>query len=76
MNPADPSRDRAAANTSRRPCPVCGKPVAPSEAMAPFCGERCRLADLGRWFSGSYKVSRDIAPEDDTETLPRTEDGD
>jgi endogenous inhibitor of DNA gyrase (YacG/DUF329 family) len=22
----------------------------------PFCSERCKLADLGRWLSGDYRV--------------------
>lgn len=81
MTPADPSRDRAPgknapAERAHRPCPVCGMTVAPTAEFAPFCCERCRLVDLGRWFSGSYKVTRDIAPDDDIETLPRTGEGD
>ena len=40
------------------PCPTCGLPV-PADAKAwPFDREACRLADLGRWFSGQYAVSR------------------
>jgi tRNA threonylcarbamoyladenosine biosynthesis protein TsaE len=48
-----------------RPCPICSKAVAPDAATAPFCSERCRMADLGRWFSGSYTVSRDMKPDDE-----------
>ncbi len=22
----------------------------------PFCGERCRLVDLGRWLDGDYRL--------------------
>jgi hypothetical protein len=25
-------------------------------AWRPFCGERCKLADLGRWLSEAYRV--------------------
>ena len=25
-------------------------------AWRPFCSERCRMADLGRWLSGDYRV--------------------
>ena len=43
-----------------RPCPVCGKPVPPRETgrrgPQPFCSERCRQVDLGRWLSGAYVV--------------------
>lgn len=37
-------------------CPVCGETVATSAPNAPFCGERCRLVDLGRWFGENYSV--------------------
>jgi endogenous inhibitor of DNA gyrase (YacG/DUF329 family) len=26
------------------------------ERWRPFCSERCRMADLGRWLSGAYRV--------------------
>lgn len=45
-------------------CPTCGVPSAPEALTFPFCNERCRMADLGRWFSGHYIVSRDLAPDD------------
>ncbi len=34
-------------------CPTCGSPVEWSEAARwrPFCSERCRLIDLGAWFT-------------------------
>jgi uncharacterized protein len=41
-------------------CPICKKPVeppAPGEASCyPFCGERCKLIDLGRWLGGKYQI--------------------
>ena len=43
------------AETKQPPrCPVCGKPAA--EATRPFCGKRCADVDLGRWFTGQYRV--------------------
>ena len=47
-----------------RPCPVCGKPAAP--ALRPFCSERCRQVDLGRWLAGDYAIPGDPEPEDGT----------
>ena len=49
-------------------CPAC-KTIVPGEAgrrpkSFPFCSERCRMADLGRWFSEDYKVPQPIDPED------------
>jgi uncharacterized protein len=43
-------------------CPICKKPVMPlddpidSNRYFPFCGERCKLIDLGRWLSEKYGV--------------------
>lgn len=47
-----------------RACPTCGKPVPADGASVPFCSERCRMADLGKWLSGSFTVSRDLTPDD------------
>jgi len=41
-------------------CPTCRKLVMRKDAEFPFCGERCRLIDLGKWASGAYVVSRPI----------------
>jgi endogenous inhibitor of DNA gyrase (YacG/DUF329 family) len=39
-------------------CPICAKSFeikAVSDLPSfPFCSERCRLVDLGRWIDGSY----------------------
>jgi hypothetical protein len=36
-------------------------------AWRPFCSERCRLADLGHWLSGDYRVASDPPPDADPE---------
>jgi hypothetical protein len=28
----------------------------------PFCSERCKMADLGRWLSEDYRVPDDAGP--------------
>jgi hypothetical protein len=33
----------------------------------PFCSERCRLRDLGRWIDGDYQISDPLLPTDDEE---------
>jgi hypothetical protein len=50
---------------SGNPCPICGKPAAPSHR--PFCSPRCRYIDLNRWLKGSYKVETEDAPEDEAD---------
>jgi endogenous inhibitor of DNA gyrase (YacG/DUF329 family) len=36
-------------------CAICDQPLAHG-ARPPFCSERCRLLDLGRWLDGGYRV--------------------
>jgi hypothetical protein len=37
-------------------CVYCRRrPVDPS--YRPFCSERCKMADLGRWLQGDYRVA-------------------
>jgi endogenous inhibitor of DNA gyrase (YacG/DUF329 family) len=38
-------------------CPICKKPVEPSDPQYPFCSERCKVIDLGNWASGEYVIS-------------------
>ena len=44
-------------------CSICGA-AATDPAVFPFCSERCRKIDLGRWFDGRYLVSRPIEQAD------------
>jgi hypothetical protein len=39
-------------------CPVCKKEAAWEEnPFRPFCSERCRLIDLGKWASDEYRIA-------------------
>jgi tRNA threonylcarbamoyladenosine biosynthesis protein TsaE len=49
-------------------CPMCAAPVNGNSPHAPFCSPRCRMADLNRWFTGRYTVSRPIDQSDLDET--------
>jgi endogenous inhibitor of DNA gyrase (YacG/DUF329 family) len=50
-------------------CPVCDAAVdLAATPTVPFCSERCRLIDLGRWLDEAYAV-----PEP---RRPTAEDGD
>jgi endogenous inhibitor of DNA gyrase (YacG/DUF329 family) len=47
-------------------CPICKKPTdSEKDADFPFCGERCRMRDLGNWATEKYVVSEPIFNEDD-----------
>ncbi|MCZ2156880.1 MAG: DNA gyrase inhibitor YacG [Bryobacterales bacterium] len=55
------------------PCPVCKRPVYLGAEDFPFCSERCRLIDLGKWASEEYRIpgaAVDIDEEDSSETRP------
>ena len=45
-------------------CPICKKLVKRTEEDFPFCSERCRLIDLGKWASGGYVISSALDPND------------
>jgi hypothetical protein len=44
-------------------CPICKKEVAPGAADFPFCSERCRLIDLGKWASEEYRIPEPAPPQ-------------
>ena len=52
-------------------CPTCRKPVPESAADFPFCSDRCRLIDLGKWASGEYRISSPVMDPDLLEDLDR-----
>jgi endogenous inhibitor of DNA gyrase (YacG/DUF329 family) len=58
-------------------CPICKRPlaaVAADRPFGPFCSERCRLADLGSWLDGGYRIGVPLSEADLDEGLP-TEGG-
>ncbi len=60
-------------------CPICKKPVESTGADFPFCSERCRLVDLGKWASGHYVVSESLQDTDeiaDIGSFPASDDED
>jgi endogenous inhibitor of DNA gyrase (YacG/DUF329 family) len=62
-------------------CPTCKKVVLRTDPEFPFCSERCRLIDLGKWASGGYVISTPISDPDDLDAIqyshekPRRSDG-
>jgi hypothetical protein len=49
-------------------CPICKKEVKSADAGFPFCSDRCRIIDLGRWASGTYVITSPVT--DAEEELP------
>ncbi len=50
-------------------CPICKKETVWDEnPFRPFCSERCRLIDLGKWASDDYRIpgeKKDIPSDED-----------
>ncbi len=59
-------------------CPTCGKAyeIAKLDALKsfPFCSDRCRLVDLGRWIDGAYAIPDKGQPE--SSAVPEAESED
>lgn len=47
------------------PCPRCGMQVVwgSENKYRPFCGERCKLIDLGQWATEAYRVPLTDEPD-------------
>lgn len=50
-------------------CPTCRTIVLASDENFPFCSDRCRLIDLGKWASGGYVVSTPITDPEMLENM-------
>ncbi len=55
------------------PCPICKKTVEVGAEDFPFCSDRCRLIDLGKWASGEYKIASPIFDEELLEELEKAQ---
>ena len=46
-------------------CPRCGTQVAWTSAnkYRPFCGERCKMINLGQWATEAYRVPQAEPPD-------------
>jgi endogenous inhibitor of DNA gyrase (YacG/DUF329 family) len=52
-------------------CPQCGKEVVFNKEISPyrpFCSERCKLIDLGKWAEGGYSIPLEEKSEEDLQT--------
>lgn len=50
-------------------CPTCRTLVLAGSQDFPFCSERCRLIDLGKWASGGYVISTPITDPEMLESV-------
>lgn len=63
-------------------CPTCRTLVTKDDEYFPFCSDRCRMIDLGKWASGAYRISSPVLDPEVLEGLqevsrrPREDDDD
>jgi endogenous inhibitor of DNA gyrase (YacG/DUF329 family) len=50
-------------------CPTCRTLVVRGNENFPFCSDRCRLIDLGKWASGGYVISTPITDPEQLENM-------
>jgi endogenous inhibitor of DNA gyrase (YacG/DUF329 family) len=50
-------------------CPTCRVLVTRETENFPFCSDRCRVIDLGKWASGGYVISTKINDPEMLESL-------
>ena len=53
-----------------RKCPTCNRDLKAEQGegketrFLPFCSERCRTADLGKWLDGGYRIGTPVTEDD------------
>lgn len=64
----------------RGKCPICGKAFQGASLDAlptfPFCSDRCRLIDLGRWVDGRYAIPGPATPPSPDAPGPEADEAD
>ena len=53
-------------------CPICKKAVKRTNPDFPFCSDRCRIIDLGKWASGGYVIP--VTETDAEDAMPDNND--
>jgi endogenous inhibitor of DNA gyrase (YacG/DUF329 family) len=54
-------------------CPTCRKLVLREERTFPFCSDRCKMIDLGKWASGDYVISSPLDQDSSEAEYPLRE---
>jgi endogenous inhibitor of DNA gyrase (YacG/DUF329 family) len=57
-------------------CPICKTVVKSTDPEFPFCSDRCRTIDLGKWASGAYVIPSPIADAEEQIRESAPEDSD
>ena len=56
-------------------CPTCKRAIewSADNAFRPFCSERCKMVDLGAWFTGERAIpgQPQLSPDDEAPLPPQ-----
>ena len=63
-------------STLKLRCPICKKVVKSGDAEFPFCSDRCRTIDLGKWASGAYVIPSPVTDSEEQIRERTPEDSD
>ena len=58
-------------------CSICGRPAEYTGRLPrlyPFCSDRCKMIDLGRWFNEEYTIDRDLTADEAPESSDIADD--
>lgn len=56
-------------------CPLCKRITTWEEnPWKPFCSERCKLIDLGKWASGEYRIEGTEETDEEEEGSGKTDE--
>jgi uncharacterized protein len=56
-------------------CSICDRVFDPDQSPAmPFCSERCRLVDLGRWLEEGYGMPIESEDSEERAESPEVDD--
>ena len=60
-------------------CPLCRKTISVERVeearFRPFCSERCKMVDLGRWLDGTYSISEPLpSPTEEPADLSQSDE--
>jgi endogenous inhibitor of DNA gyrase (YacG/DUF329 family) len=71
-------RKRLILQVTTMKCPTCNKDTTPeANPFRPFCSERCKQIDLGRWAGGDFRIPTQEKPaEESHQSNGQPEDGD
>lgn len=72
-HPMKPSKPEQNMQTAALTCGTCGRRFYLDETDSPpFCCERCKMIDLGRWLDESIEIPHEGGPQDGEQEIRKS----